>query len=76
MNDRQRKTLIIAAVVTVLMLVFPPWEIALPGATLDKGYSFILLKPTRASSVNLSQLLVQWLAVWVVTGIALAVRRS
>lgn len=70
MNERQRIILIVVAVVIALMLLFPPHVVSVgAGTSLQGGYSFILNLPRRAT-VDIGVLLVQWLGVVFVGGIA------
>ncbi len=57
------------AAVAALMLLFPPFEIRLAGATLNMGYGFLLDPPKKgdlAASINISLLLTQWTAVAII----------
>ena len=45
------------------------------GLTLNRGFLFIFSPPNMAS-VNISQLFVQWVGVWVVAAVAIHLRRS
>ena len=66
MNDRQRKTLIIVAVLIAGMILYPPFQIKGHGL----GYSWIFSPPYDDATINVSQLLVQWIAVAIIGGIA------
>ena len=65
MNDRQRKTLIIVAVLIAGMILYPPFQIKGHGL----GYSWIFSPPYDDATINVSQLLVQWIAVAIIGGI-------
>lgn len=73
MNDRQRKILIAVAALIGLMLLYPPYQHH-EGAGM--GYSWLFSPPEYGYSVhaviNASQLLVQWVAVLLIGGIAFA----
>ena len=68
MNLKQRRVLIGVAVVTLLMLLFPPFQQEFPSMTVSRGYDFIA--GGGSYRINLGLLLIQWLGVWVVGGIA------
>lgn len=73
MNNRQRKILIAVAALIALMLLYPPYQLH-TGAGM--GYSWLFSPPEYGYSVhaviNASQLLVQWVAVLLIGGIAFA----
>lgn len=66
MNDRQRKILIGVAALIGLMLLYPPFQIMGRGL----GYSWIFSPPNYAATINAGQLIVQWVAVALIGGIA------
>jgi hypothetical protein len=72
MNDYQRKVLIAAASLIGLMLIYPPFQIM--GRSV--GYSWILSPPYAAATINIGQLLIQWLAVILISGIAFALSKK
>ena len=61
----QKKILYVAAAGTLLMLLFPPFEDA-------TGFAFIL-DPPAGYSLNLMQLVVQWLGLWVACGLLILI---
>lgn len=55
MNEEQKQVLVIAAVTTGLMLVYPPFEFVTSGGfKMNHGFSFIFDPPKLGSSVNIS----------------------
>ena len=66
MNNRQRTILIVVAALIGLMLLYPPFQIK----GLGLGYSWIFSPPTDTATINAVQLLVQWVAVALIGGIA------
>jgi hypothetical protein len=64
------------------MMIYPPFEVRLqPGAVTGMGYYFILEPPQFNKSimhgtVDILQLLVQWLCVLIVTGLCLLLFRD
>ena len=70
-NNNQQKALIGTIVAIVAMLLYPPYNrLISDGKVLNDGYSWIFDAPTRFSTVNVSLLLVQWVAV-AITGAVL-----
>jgi len=71
MNERQRVILSIVGAIIALMLLFPPYIVVAgaPVRAIESGYALIFNLPQRAT-VDLGMLLVQWLGVVVVGGIA------
>lgn len=73
MNDIQRKTLMGIGAVIFVMLIYPPYRIYGRGnyssSIYDSGYAFLLDLPNRAT-VDIGTLLVQWVGVLIVGGIA------
>ena len=75
MNTTQRYVLIIAIIIIVLMGIYPPFYFrTYNGVLLNLGYGFVLNPPKVgdgfAGSVNVQLLMVQWLGVVIVAGIA------
>jgi len=78
MNSKQKKVIVFAVAVMVLMTLFPPWTQTFHrtgGATLRKpaGYSFIFDAPepsVYAAGIQLdfSRLLLQWFVVALIAG--------
>ena len=71
MNNRQRKILIAVAALIGLMLLYPPYQLH-TGAGM--GYSWLFSPPEYGYSfhavIHASQLLVQWIAVLLIGGVA------
>jgi len=70
MNKNQKIVLAVVAIAIVLMLAFPPFYAETETRTFNEGYSFILDPPTRHSNVNIGLLLVQWVGVLILGGLA------
>ena len=73
-NDNQRVSLIVAAVIAFCMLLFPPFVVegttSVGAAYIRKsGYAFIFDLPYRAT-IDAITLIVQWLGVLIISGIA------
>ena len=74
----EKNILYIAAACTLLMLLYPPVEICvgIKCRPAPEGFAFIL-DPGRYRSINLKQLVVQWLGLWAVCGfLVLTVRHQ
>lgn len=70
MNDNQKKVIIATASLIVLMFLFPPFHQYYNGTEINLGYSFLFNPPRgNVGSVNIIQLLIQWLGVGVVGGL-------
>jgi len=80
MNKNQRNILVIAALLIMLMMTFPPWQGTLPRMSIDHmtpimgnlGYHFILTPPgmrSELSFINTTLLVVQWTGVILVAGL-------
>ncbi len=75
MNGSQKRVLLVAACVVVLMLLFPPFHFTTAyGVEFNLGYSFLLSPPLNGNyqpgSVNIGMLLTQWVGVCAVTALA------
>lgn len=74
MNQNQKRILIAVIAVVVAMLAYPPFQvIASNGVVFNMGYDWLIAPPKRgyvAATVNASMLLIQWIGVLVVGGIA------
>lgn len=72
-NDIQKKILIAVGVMVLGMLLYPPYRVYGYGYTanslMETGYALIFELPDRAI-VNVGTLLVQWVGVLIVGGIA------
>lgn len=82
MNSWQRRVLAIAAVVLLLMLLFPPYVVKWPGgAEFNAGFGFIFWPPdwegrgSRHSVVHAGQLAIQVALVALIGAIGLALAR-
>lgn len=74
-NQQQRRVLKVCAAVIGIMLIFPPFVVYLPnGVQSNEGYSFIFFPPSVGWSfkptVDLLRLLMQWIGVATLGGIA------
>lgn len=65
MNQRQRVVLVVSAALIAMMLIYPPFQIMGRGM----GYSWIFSPPHDVATINVGQLLVQWVAVGLIGGI-------
>jgi hypothetical protein len=79
MNGMQNKLLIAVGGIVLSMLLYPPYRVYGVGnysnSLRDTGYSLILDLPFRAT-VDTSTLLVQWVGVLIVGGIAFFLLKS
>jgi len=79
-NQNQRRVLIAVIVVIAAMLAFPPYEFAGPnGVVYNEGYGWLFDPPevgVSRAAVNVLMLLVQWLAVLIVGGLAFFITRG
>lgn len=70
-NPKQRRVLIAAVALMVLMLVFPPWALwGANGAHLFKGYAPLWHKPDGPAAIEPDLLLLQWAAIALAAGAA------
>lgn len=76
MNDKQRKVLIAAGVLLVIMIMFPPYTATAKDVTFNGGYAFILIGPSDQGQFNglfhvdVALLFLQWLFVVAIAAIA------
>ena len=70
MNKNQKNVAMVAACIIGLMLLFPPFYSDFGGMKSSNGYSFIL---SGIGSIDILQLLVQWIGVVIVGGVFLVV---
>lgn len=74
MNKNQQRILIGIVIIVAAMLVYPPFKVtAHNGAIFNMGYDWILAPPKRGyivATVNASMLMIQWIGVLIVGGIA------
>ena len=70
MNQIQRYIMVAVITILVAMIAYPPFHsVFANGAVSNKGYHWIFRPPDMAT-VNVSMLLIQWIGVLVVGGIA------
>ena len=73
MNKNQKKVIIATGILIGLMLLFPPFvHYGSNGVEVNMGFSFILDRPSNryiTGSVNILQLLTQWIGVGAVGGL-------
>lgn len=75
MNEKQRRILFYAGLAIVAMLLYPPYTIRGASYVIHSGYAFLFSLPNRAT-VDVGTLLVQWLAAFIVGGIALLLSKD
>lgn len=75
MNEIQKKVLIAVAAVVVAMLLYPPCYTTTPSRVYS-GYDWIFNRSIICASVDIGLLVVQWLGVLIVGGIAFAIFKS
>lgn len=66
MNKKQKITILATTAANVIMCAIPPWVAPIrinSPLTKPSGYKFLLTPPTPMSSINLSMLTVQILAI-------------
>ncbi len=68
-NSFQRLTLYIAAILSVAMLVFPPFHLVFDGFVQNLGHSFVFNPPRPDATVDTGMLLTQWVTVVLVARI-------
>ena len=69
MGPIRRWVLLAIGAVTAGMLLFPPFRYGGQGAFIPAGYAPIW-SPPYGGSIDISRLLIQWIATWVVGGLA------
>ena len=71
MSQGQKSILVAVIAVLVAMIAYPPFHlVGRNGVVLNKGYGWIFDPPITTATVNVSMLLIQWIGVLVVGGIA------
>ena len=70
MNKNQKIVVVAAVGVATLMLLFPPFQYVVERGTFHAGYGFLLMRPETGPAVNLGLLLMQWVVVGLIGGIA------
>lgn len=79
MNSTQKAILVVAALIALGMLVYPPFYITIRTSDINMGYHFLLDPPSRGTnvaSVNVPLLLSQWLVTAVCTGVGFFVTKG
>lgn len=79
MNPNQKRIIIAMITIIVAMLLWPPFQVDITTTDnhliYNEGYSWFLDPPTKntvvPATVNISMLLIQWIGVLVVGGLAL-----
>ena len=78
-NGLQKKALVSVAVIVLAMLLYPPFRVQGYGTNssiiLETGYAWIFSLPERAT-VDVVTLLIQWIGVLIVGGIAIALLKD
>jgi hypothetical protein len=71
MNKNQKLILIAVAVVVVAMFIYPPFQAVRSGTIHNMGYGWIFALSKRGyMTINVSMLIIQWIGVFIVGGIA------
>lgn len=71
MNKNQRLILIAVVAVVVAMFIYPPFQAVRGGTIHNMGYGWIFALSKRGyMTINVSMLLIQWIGVFIVGGIA------
>lgn len=79
MNPTQKTILVIAALISICMLLYPPFYITIRTSDINMGYHFLLDPPSRGAnvaSVNVPLLLSQWLITVVCAGVGFFVTKG
>ncbi len=71
MHQIQRRILLCMIAIFVAMFIYPPYHIVSQRGTLGEGYSWIFDPPSQYAKVDISMLLIQWIGVLIVGGLAL-----
>ena len=76
MNQKQKRVVICAVAIVVIMILYPPFNLTLPnGMIINAGYGWVFNPPRTEwgsnyiPSVNVGLLVAQWIAV-IVAGLA------
>ncbi len=75
MNEQQKRVVVIAGAVILLMLVFPPWQ-SVGMVPMSKGYGLIFAPPGKFVEINGARLFVQILIVIIGAGIGLYLQKA
>jgi len=71
MNKNQKLILIAVVVVVVAMFIYPPFQAVRNGTVFNMGYGWIFALSKRGyMTINVSMLIIQWIGVFIVGGIA------
>ncbi|MDP2984080.1 MAG: DUF2569 family protein [Candidatus Latescibacter sp.] len=79
MNFNQNQKLIIVSMIVliIVMLMYPPFHLVNNnGISINKGYGWIIDPPGGRATVNVSMLLIQWVGVLLVGGLALFLSKN
>lgn len=74
-NDKQKKVMFAVCATILVTMIFPPYRRFDDGLLTRSGYDFIFNIGWR-SVIDVNQLMVQWLGILIVGGIALVILRS
>ena len=71
MNKNQKRILIAVVVVVLAMFIYPPFQAVRNGTVYNMGYGWIFALSNRGyMTINVSMLIIQWIGVFIVGGIA------
>jgi|GEM_PF-3501465 len=71
MNRNQKLILIAVVVVVMAMFIYPPFQAVRNGTVYNMGYGWIFALSKRGyMTINVSMLIIQWIGVFIVGGIA------
>lgn len=80
MNQNQKRILMAVIAMVIAMLVYPPFQVVVQnGVIFNMGYDWLVDPPKRgyiAATVNVSMLLIQWIGVLVVGGLAFCLAKN
>lgn len=76
MNKNQKRILVAVAAFVIGMLLYPPCYTAIGSNRRFSGYSWIFARPSYCETVDTVLLVVQWLGVLIVGGIAFTVLKN
>ena len=74
----EMRIVIAALVIEILMGLFPPWRVLVPGEglSISIGYHPIFLPPNPIANIDLVRLFVQWVIVGLIAAIVIIVVRK
>jgi len=80
MNQNQKRILMVVIAMVFAMLIYPPFQIVHNnGLVFNMGYNWLIEPPQQwdvAATVNVSMLLIQWIGVLIVGGLAFSLART